>query len=503
MPLPGLPPKPPKKNAAKSGSEPAEIRYVAQGTYGCVMRPAASCKGDGSIVTEGVSKIFAKEEYQQEEVRFQNTIAALDPHGEYTVRKLDECRINAAQLPKDELAKCRNLSAHPGSAHFWQIIYAYGGDDLHHLLKSDPSITFEEVFRGMASVFKGLGMLEKKRMVHQDIKPANLLFNKGTGKCYLIDFGLLTEGKAIFKSANGFALSYDYDYYPPEYKLYSAYFDQSDESTSSRIGLFDEETIRDHVDAIPWVFDPDRRKDVVPEMLDYVEYVLSNYIQFHDRCMTGKGRAFRTKYGDEVGNAFIGVLYYNLENLGDLQAFVKRMAATMDNPAKFVKKLSAGAHKIDVWMLGITLLEMVMRFEAQGRLAASNPAFLAAVLQLIRGMIRFDPDLRYTPRKAAVHYEKVLAVMDGPKLVRPVRTPAAAIVSRVVSVPQGDGEVVVVRQGATRRTKTRSSAKPRSSRGTRLKSAPVTHAAFVRQQVAKVRSLRSSKQKRGENPHTA
>ena len=69
------------------------------------------------------------------------------------------------------------------------------GRSLGHRLASDGALTVDQALRVTADVAAGLGALHGKRLVHRDVKPANILLAED-GKALLTDFGL-AKGEAL------------------------------------------------------------------------------------------------------------------------------------------------------------------------------------------------------------------------------------------------------------------------------------------------------------------
>ena len=200
-------------------------KYVSNGTHGCVMNPAVSCSG--KLQKEKVSKLFKTiSGAHQEYVEHKNIVEKLDPQGKFTVVAHEKCDISNDYF-KDAVNKCKNFdilekkrASHP------QIVYDNGGVDL---VDAFHQVTFEELFIGMESIFKGLTLLNARKYSHLDIKPANIVYNKVTKKMYLIDFGLSKEFDDIVKKNNLYIFEHPYRYYPPEFDVYAQYYKLSDQ----------------------------------------------------------------------------------------------------------------------------------------------------------------------------------------------------------------------------------------------------------------------------------
>lgn len=465
------PPRAPKKTVsaavATDKTTSLQPQYVAQGTYGCVMRPAASC--NGSTIPNAISKIFNSQESQEEEVAFQNRIEQLDPNGEYTVKKLQECSINANLIPKSELSKCENLD--PNSPYFWQIIYEYGGDDLQHVFKDKKiNVTFEDIFQGMGGILKGLVRLNEQHLVHQDIKPANILFNNANTKCYLIDFGLLTNTDSVYDADKQYIITYNYDYYPPEFKFFSSMTDES----------FDWEDIYQNKNYIPDIYNDKKDESSMTMLQKYIEFVISNYTQFHSRVLSGKRAHYENKYSKVLNNALSLVSYWHPKNLKDIRDFTKTILKNRSSN-DIQRHLSNVANKIDVYMLGITMIEVFVKLEDLGRVNMKDEQFIYDVFKWIHGLICFNPFQRYTPQEALKQYQQILSRRE----TRGIQTKIPKSVYQKIRNMPDEPIPTGMKQKSTNISKNL----PKRSK---MNSAPARHSAFIKKQLETLRSFRRS-----------
>lgn len=187
------------------------MSYVANGTYGCVFKPAVPCmerkgRDQGLKGRDAVSKVFGeKAEADQEERTMQRILKKIDPRGLFTIRSFGTCPVSRDAFAAAEISRCDNLRADQSQLH--QIVYENGGMPI-------SKVPWPEFWTRLDPLFAGIETLQSFRLVHQDIKPENVVFNTRTGKIALIDFGLCKPMRRVFGKTN--AMMAFYLYMPPE-----------------------------------------------------------------------------------------------------------------------------------------------------------------------------------------------------------------------------------------------------------------------------------------------
>jgi eukaryotic-like serine/threonine-protein kinase len=129
------------------GYEPALDRHVAIK----LMLPALARD-------ENARQRFAREARSVAAVRHENVVAV------YTVRDVDDTT--------------------------YLVMEYVDGESLEDRLEREAQLPVPEVIEVAAQVLAGLGAAHAKKIVHRDVKPANILFERATGRFKLTDFGL-------------------------------------------------------------------------------------------------------------------------------------------------------------------------------------------------------------------------------------------------------------------------------------------------------------------------
>ena len=360
-------------------------KYVAKGTYGCVLKPAASCasakaRAKKMSMNGKVSKLFYNDKAIKEEYDIHMKIVQIvDPKGKFTVRAFDRCNLHYENFVASELEHCTRPKAvkstkeseadktaettastastastsvesnassqssdndyvevqmfNPGEK-VRQIIYEDGGIDLDFII-SKHSMSFDSIFWAMQNVFDGLVTLEKKGFVHLDIKPGNMVYTeKGNGKVAIIDFGLCTTLNKVLSTKMAYIHLHPYAVYPPEFMT-----------------MYKKKTQGDK------------------------RLINLAYVMRFSRLSTEYGKGNR--FWDAAIDAFEGDVTFE--------------------PI---------ASKIDVYSLGATLLIIYSNLKRKIFRSKQNRTF---VEDLIAGMIHVNPAKRFSPTQARQAYKAIIA----------------------------------------------------------------------------------------------
>jgi len=126
-----------------------------------------------------------------------------------------------------KLIKTREVSSDQNDPKniIYQIILEDGGSELSHLFRNKNLINYEKFITIFNKFLTGMLLLQKKKIVHRDIKPPNVLYNGE--KLNLIDFGLAVNAKDIYKlnNENIRRMNYVYIFNPPEYYIAGVIYD--------------------------------------------------------------------------------------------------------------------------------------------------------------------------------------------------------------------------------------------------------------------------------------
>jgi serine/threonine protein kinase len=201
--------------------------YVASGSYACTFSPPLSCtphahttksKALKTFRNRKIGKVFEDSDDALREAEIQRIIHAVDPKNTFTVKYVGRCRISAIS-PQDEIGSCdKDIQNNKNM----QLIYGYGGQDLWKVIGStgkgrNTNDTFVKLFLKFEPLFRGVHRLNSIGYLHLDIKVENIVYDGN--RLSLVDFGLMNTKSQMMSKSQTSHLSYDYPYYPPEFKF--------------------------------------------------------------------------------------------------------------------------------------------------------------------------------------------------------------------------------------------------------------------------------------------
>lgn len=404
-------------------------KFLGEGGYGCVIKPALPCtKKNTNILKKTVSKIIMKpDENIDLEININNLLIKLDPYKHFFITPLNICYLNDKSISgRKDIEKVEwntNNNNDVNTRHYYEledehviklkdkkrclidmkpkpinIIMPYGGYNLDDIFKKQnlkhktmhnlKLLFFRNFKLNFKHLLKGLKIMHDNRIVHQDIKPENIMISfsknlksskkssnvssnvsshvsshvstkslkpdtKSSTLLRYIDFGLSTH---IFGNLNynNIDLIGTYGYISPE--LY--------------IIFYQEDYKYDDKQYIMVELNDDLQKYYKKIMKKYkLNYLLKNY----------------TVKLDELYDRFVN--QYNDNSL------LKKYFGIGDN------KYNGYLQKGDVYSLAITIIELFSYMHKNNPHVNISPV----LHDLLVKMIEFDPDERYNVNQCLSH----------------------------------------------------------------------------------------------------
>lgn len=192
-------------------------RVVAgEGTYGCVHKPSIPCKtppNPGFSYNNYVSKIMTDKHARKELEEFL-IIGQYDKSNEYHLGEPILCTPKMDSETINDINKCNNIKIKPNNLDkdnekYKLLILKDGGPDLkifckNHIteyLSTNKEVKSDKFWLEVHHLLKGLKFLRKNGLVHNDIKPQNILFDMSKNKLMFIDFGLMNTRSNIIENS--------------------------------------------------------------------------------------------------------------------------------------------------------------------------------------------------------------------------------------------------------------------------------------------------------------
>ena len=187
-------------------------KVLGEGAYGCVHKPSLHCLGDPTFDYKNYVSKLMKTSNAKAELKEFVTIHQYDPHDEYHLGTPKICKpdLSPSEVMKD-IKKCERI--HPkleqDPDNYSLLLLKYGGPDLKNFCKSEIDKFLKTKSQDKSDKFwleahhliKGLQFFRDNGIVHNDLKPQNILYDMKKNKLSFIDFGLMRTKEEIVTSS--------------------------------------------------------------------------------------------------------------------------------------------------------------------------------------------------------------------------------------------------------------------------------------------------------------
>lgn len=349
----------------------SRLKKLGEGSFGCVVSRPLECSGREKKISNKkheerrqVGKLFYEQDMYKKELVLGRKSKQIDPSEEKMLVPISGCPVLKSVLKRPEnlnaITKCENITsisntnatrAQPANNvpnRVWQLKMPYGGVEIDMALdKYKNKLGVKQFARMMLPVFEGLLLLKQHRMVHQDIKVANVLAYKR--KAILIDFSLMAGFDKIYTASNYNKLKRKYRPYPPEYYIASLaikYASDINKLSKENIKGFLEDKFKNHLENIQHYFYP----------------------------------------------------YYSISELISQSGF----SALVSEAITDYKKMEKYADRVDVFSVGTVMCELSFYIK--------NPLRHEEFMMLMKGILHPDPRVRMSPEDALGLCKKIAGV---------------------------------------------------------------------------------------------
>ena len=125
-------------------------------------------------------------------------VKALPPELSHSPAEMEEVRENyglVSTLVHQNIAACRTLKADPSTGDYYLVMEYVQGEELRRWMKRkhrEGALTLETVLPILRQVADALDFAHRKKVMHRDIKPGNIMVN-ADGMVKVLDFGLAAQ----------------------------------------------------------------------------------------------------------------------------------------------------------------------------------------------------------------------------------------------------------------------------------------------------------------------
>ena len=234
--------------------ETNKIKVIGEGAYGCVHKPSLKCSKTKEPMKyrNKISKILLKDD-AIEEMNEYNIIANIDKNNGFFLGKPTMCSVKQTNENMNAISKCEKGYEFLKKIDNTQLlIMDYGGDNLDtvsqefsKMKKTKSNVNKVKKFFGKAHrLLLGIKFLNDNNIIHHDMKPQNIVYNKKDNHVNFIDFGFTTYKSDLkeysIKSRNTLAnchWSYPLDICYMNYDIYMSF---AKLSPNKKMDKFDE-----------------------------------------------------------------------------------------------------------------------------------------------------------------------------------------------------------------------------------------------------------------------
>jgi hypothetical protein len=210
-----------------------EIKVIGEGSYGCVHKPSLECKNKSLKINykKKISKLLMKEDAVKESDEY-DIISKYDKQNKYFLGKPIQCDVNNTPSNIAAIHECEDGDEFIDNIENTKLlIMNYGGENLEVIAKEFNKMKNTAKNMGFAKTFLmeakhillAVNFLDKYKIIHHDLKPQNMVYDKKNNKINLIDFGFTTYKENVMnlsKKSNN-RLSKCHWSYPLEINFYN------------------------------------------------------------------------------------------------------------------------------------------------------------------------------------------------------------------------------------------------------------------------------------------
>ena len=183
---------------------------LASGVYGCVFNPAYQCNGKITQKKKLISKLTKDDFTSRSEIDISKRIKGIPNYKNFFIVIESSCPIKRKNLKKSSINdQCELMKKDLEFKNKYILLYAnyISSVELSDYLETNSSLTVHDIIKMFIDIRERVDLLNKYKIVHNDLHFSNILRSKETGNLYIIDFGLSFCTENFYKDGK---LNYEY-----------------------------------------------------------------------------------------------------------------------------------------------------------------------------------------------------------------------------------------------------------------------------------------------------
>lgn len=205
------------------GGKNKEQVFLGEGSYGCVIKPGYNCNGDKNNIKNSVTKLTEINFSSKNELIVSKQIKNIKHNNKKIYKKhfapiFDHCIIEFNKLSKLDINKCENFLDNinyllynqeeysnfiKNKFYIFYVRYIYGAKTIHKYL--DVFSNYNELYKNYISTFHylliSIMLMQKNKIVHNDLFDRNIIFDKKLNLPIIIDFGLSYQISRLYNGS--------------------------------------------------------------------------------------------------------------------------------------------------------------------------------------------------------------------------------------------------------------------------------------------------------------
>jgi serine/threonine protein kinase len=191
------------------------VKYIAEGSFGCVFSSKIQCRGDNEITSKGSKKyvskvsVVSKDEMIDKEILLGKMIVEnVRNYDYYFAPILNSCPINIGVIDNEEIKRCEIVSSDKDASkreYVSSTLKYVGKNSLCEYLDTQKKNEKKQIKTILETHLHLMNALQKlldleDSIVHYDLKDGNIIFDEEYNVPIIIDYGLSFTKSQLFMS---------------------------------------------------------------------------------------------------------------------------------------------------------------------------------------------------------------------------------------------------------------------------------------------------------------